>query len=260
MPDADLSAVRLLPADHGRRARAPRYVGHAVVVTDEAVSDDRLIVREARERPEGRNCQCGRMPSGLRHEPSYLNEADAPDLPVQLADQLAHLGIEGVSWGNPSPLNQQHAEFSGGPRVRVPSAPPVKCLGNRGLTVRQAFSTAKSAAKSEEVAGPVGPGVFRLLLAGLVPCFPASCIERSAGSRTLSSGVAGAASESGMPDAHAGARMALRMAATSGASAPSVHAAYIVSIVSTLCPCCFATHSGLRPVMRFQPTDECRAA
>jgi len=116
MPDADLSAVRLLPADHGRRARAPRYVGHAVVVTDEAVSDDRLIVREARERPEGRNCQCGRMPSGLRHEPSYLNEADAPDLPVQLADQLAHLGIEGVSWGNPSPLNQQHAEFSGGDR------------------------------------------------------------------------------------------------------------------------------------------------
>jgi len=56
------------------------------------------------------------MPSGLRHEPSYLNEADAPDLPVQLADQLAHLGIEGVSWGNPSPLNQQHAEFSGGDR------------------------------------------------------------------------------------------------------------------------------------------------
>jgi len=41
--------------------------------------------------------------------------------------------------------------------------------------------------------------------------------------------------------------------------APSVHAAYALSIVVMVCPCCFATHSGLLPLIRFQLTDECRA-
>jgi hypothetical protein len=40
---------------------------------------------------------------------------------------------------------------------------------------------------------------------------------------------------------------------------PSSHAAWVSSIVCTLCPCCFATHSGFLPIIRFQLTHECRA-
>jgi len=41
--------------------------------------------------------------------------------------------------------------------------------------------------------------------------------------------------------------------------APSAHAVYTRNIVVMLWPCCLATHSGFRPIMRSQLTDEWRA-
>ena len=41
--------------------------------------------------------------------------------------------------------------------------------------------------------------------------------------------------------------------------APSVHAAYMFSIVVTLWPCCLATQSRFFPIIKFQLTEECRA-
>ena len=61
-------------------------------------------------------------------------------------------------------------------------------------------------------------------------------------------------------EARAGARIACRIARTSASVLLAVQAAYTVSIVRIRWPCCWATNSGLRPIIRSQLTDECRAA
>jgi len=53
--------------------------------------------------------------------------------------------------------------------------------------------------------------------------------------------------------------IARSIAARSVSIAPSVHPAYTRSIVAMLCTCCLATQSALRPIIRFQLTDECLA-
>ena len=53
--------------------------------------------------------------------------------------------------------------------------------------------------------------------------------------------------------------IACLMAVISGSFAPSVHAAYTSNTAWTLWPCCFATHNGFLPTIKFQVTDECRA-
>jgi hypothetical protein len=42
----------------------------------------------------------------------------------------------------------------------------------------------------------------------------------------------------------------------SDSTEPSAHAAYTLSIVVMLCPCCFAIHNGLLPIIRFQLTEQ----
>ena len=53
--------------------------------------------------------------------------------------------------------------------------------------------------------------------------------------------------------------IASRIAVMSASTAPSVQAAYTESIVVGRWPCSFATNKGLRPTIRFQLTDVCRA-